>query len=147
MVKFYPWDAIADEEITFAVIVARYQNQYVMVQHKKRDTWEIPGGHREPGETVNKCASRELVEETGAISFDLYQHCIYSVVHSYGTADENESFGGLYYAQITELGELPDLEIGTVRFFDALPENLTYPHIQSYIFEEINKQFIAGKVF
>lgn len=50
-----------------------------MVKHKERDTYEIPGGHREPEETVDFAAERELVEETGAKEYTIKPIAIYSV--------------------------------------------------------------------
>lgn len=40
-----------------------YNNQLVLVRNKRG--WEIPGGHSEPGETVEKSLERELSEEAG----------------------------------------------------------------------------------
>ncbi|MCM1181395.1 MAG: DNA mismatch repair protein MutT [Clostridium sp.] len=44
-VKFY--ESIEDELLRFAVIISKTQNKYVFCKHKDRDTWKIPGGHRE----------------------------------------------------------------------------------------------------
>jgi 8-oxo-dGTP diphosphatase len=64
--------------------------------------------------------------------------CVYSVKRE---KDENisytESFGGLYYAKIYELGELPESEISEVCLFSGLPENLTYAEIQPYLYKKV----------
>ena len=49
-VNFY--DNISDERLKFAVIISRYKGKYVFCKHKERATYEIPGGHREPGEAI-----------------------------------------------------------------------------------------------
>lgn len=50
-VKFY--DEAADELLKFAVIAAVHDGKWVFCKHKERDTFEAPGGHREPGETID----------------------------------------------------------------------------------------------
>ncbi|MFR7445451.1 MAG: NUDIX domain-containing protein [Sellimonas intestinalis] len=47
------------------------------------ETYEVPGGHREAGETIDETARRELYEETGATDFDLFPVCVYSVAAAY----------------------------------------------------------------
>ena len=76
-VKFY--ESIDDELIKFAVIVAKYNGKWIFCKHRERDTLEIPGGHRKPGETVTRTARRELYEETGTLEYTLKPICIYSV--------------------------------------------------------------------
>ena len=68
-VRFY--DSIDDTKLKYAVIVALYQNKWVFCKHKERNTYEIPGGHRERGETIDTAAKRELCEETGALHFTI----------------------------------------------------------------------------
>ena len=42
----------------------------------------------------------------------------------------------LFLAELTKLGVLSDdSEIGTVELFDSIPNELTYPKIQPYLFE------------
>lgn len=131
---FYPTADAAQGHCTFSVIAARYQGQWVFVRHKKRDTWEIPGGHLDPGETAEAAARRELWEETGATDFTLASICSYSV-----TSGEEETFGMLYQAEVHALGPLPDTEIAEVRLFSSLPDKLTYPHIQPLLWEKAKK--------
>lgn len=61
-VKFY--ETVEDELLKFAVIISKTQNKYVFCKHKERNTWEVPGGHREYGENIIDTAKRELYENT-----------------------------------------------------------------------------------
>lgn len=117
-----------------ALICARYNGKWVFCKHKERDTYEIPGGHREDSEDIETTAKRELWEETGAKNFDIYPVCIYSFT----------DYGMLYFAEIRSFGELPPLEIEKIKLFDDMPENLTYPAIQPYLFERV-QEFLATK--
>lgn len=137
-VKFFEWNEIDDNQLKFAVIVAKFKNQLILAKHKDRETWEIPGGHREKGEDIDRTASRELQEETGAIDFDITPICIYSVEKEDNDITKHpvETFGGLYFANVEELGTLPELEIEMVKLFDELPSDLTYPDIQPCLLDK-----------
>lgn len=130
-VKFY--DKVDDGLIKFAVIVSRYKDKWVFCRHRARSTFEIPGGHREEGETVTAAAFRELSEETGAKIFNIYPVCVYSVKEN-GRA---ESFGMLYYAEISEFENELKFEIESIHFFDGIPDEWTYPDIQPKLMEEV----------
>ena len=124
---------VDDALLQFAVIAARYRERWVLCRHKERDTWEIPGGHREIGESITQAAMRELKEETGAVDAALQQISIYGVKRG-----EEVSYGALFFAEITELGELNDeVEIGEVQLFDRLPDALTYPEIQGALYHRV----------
>jgi 8-oxo-dGTP pyrophosphatase MutT (NUDIX family) len=49
-VKFY--DTVNDELLKFAVIISQSNGKWVFCKHKERDTYEVPGGHREAGENI-----------------------------------------------------------------------------------------------
>ena len=68
-VKFY--DTVDDSLLKFAVIISQSNGKWVFCKHKERDTYEVPGGHREAGENILETAKRELQEETGAIKFEI----------------------------------------------------------------------------
>lgn len=135
-VKFY--EEAADEQLKFAVIIARAGDKYVFCKHKDRDTLEIPGGHREPGEAVFDTAKRELYEETGAVDFDIMPICVYSVIRD-GNFDE-ESMGMLYYAEIKSFEKELHSEIEKIVITDKLPEYWTYPDIQPKLLEEAERR-------
>lgn len=131
-VEFY--DINIDKPLKYAVICARYNGKWVFCKHKNRDTYEIPGGHREDREDIETTAKRELWEETGAKNFDICPVCIYSFT----------DYGMLYFAEIRSFEELPPLEIEKIKLFDDMPENLTYPIIQPYLFERV-QEFLGTK--
>lgn len=45
--------------------VAFEGDRFLMVYHPRRDGWEMPGGKVEPGETSERAAARECLEESG----------------------------------------------------------------------------------
>lgn len=126
-------DTVDDSLLRFAVIAARYKDKWVFCRHKKRATWEIPGGHREAGERIADAAMRELREETGASEATLTQISVYGVKQG-----DKITYGALFFAEITALGELdPDFEIGERKLFDRLPDDLTYPEIQGSLYHRV----------
>lgn len=127
VVKFY--ENVEDELLKFAVIIAKSGGKYVFCKHRDRDTWEVPGGHRESGETILDTAKRELYEETGALDFLIEPVGVYSVSAAH-SLDGQESFGMLFYADIRSFeGELHS-EIEKIEITDVMPEQWTYPLIQ-----------------
>ncbi len=48
-----------------AYAIAFDGDRFLMVWHKGREGWEMPGGHVEDGETSAEAATRETVEEAG----------------------------------------------------------------------------------
>ena len=120
-------------KLTYAVIAARYAGIWIFVRHHKRTTLEIPGGHIEKGETAGEAAGRELMEETGAVDFQIECVSTYSVLKNGKTG-----FGRLYLAEIYRLGPVPDTsEIAEVKMMDSLPENLTHPDIQPHLYQRV----------
>ena len=136
-IAFYDLTHGQDALFKYAIIVSRYQNQWIFCKHRERDTWEIPGGHRESGENIEATARRELYEETGAARFRLSPVCVYGVKEESG----GETFGMLYFAEVQEFFALPDFEMERIGFFDAPPEALTYPDIQPALLKKAEETF------
>ena len=136
-VSFY--DKVDDSLLQFAVIISKTSGKWVFCKHKERDTYEVPGGHREPGEDILDTARRELYEETGALDYDIMPICAYSVIHTDHPQAE-ESFGMLYYANIRTFEPELHSEIERVMITEQLVDNWTYPLIQPKLIEEAERR-------
>lgn len=137
-VKFY--DKEEDNLLKFAVVISKANGKWVFCKHKERDTYEAPGGHRENGELIETTAKRELQEETGAIDFTIEPVCVYSVTGKNRVNDTGEeTYGMLYFADITKFEAELHSEMEKVVLFDKLPTEWTYPLIQSLLIAEYER--------
>ncbi|MFS0870283.1 NUDIX domain-containing protein [Paenibacillus xylanilyticus] len=111
----------SDREIAFVIMMAQFQEKYVIVYNNKRNGWEFPGGTCEPGETPLEAACRELYEETGAVRF---------MLEPFGIYEMNGNLGMVYYAAVDQFDsmslELPNYEIGELKLVDALPAGMSF---------------------
>ena len=135
-VKFY--DNVDDNLLKFAVIISKTNGKWVFCKHKKRNTYEIPGGHREMNEAILDTAKRELHEETGAMNFTIKPICVYSVKEK-TRANEIETYGMLYMANIYSFEEIHS-EIEKIIIVDDLIDNWTYPLIQPKLIKKLKKK-------
>ena len=62
-----------------AAVALLRDNDSVLLQHRDNKPelnhaglWVLPGGHREPSETIEQCAKREFLEETAYRCTDLH---------------------------------------------------------------------------
>ncbi|WP_461638349.1 NUDIX hydrolase [Labilibaculum euxinus] len=136
IVKFLDAFTVPGEKLKYSIVCSRYQNNWIFVRHRLRETWEMPAGHIEKNESALAAAKRELYEETGATHFGLRTVCDYSC----DWQGEIKS-GRIFFANIQQLGKLPELEIAEVKLFKNLPRELTYPDIQNLVFERV-KEFL-----
>ncbi len=114
---FHQMGTVEENLLKYAVICARYQGKWIFCRHKDRETWELPGGHIEPGETALEAARRELYEETGALDADITPVGIYKLF----------DYGLLCFAEVKTLSIIPaDSEIAEIRMLATTPEPLTY---------------------
>ena len=130
-IKLFDLGYCDESEYTRVVCVSKYKGKYVFCYNKKRNGWEIPGGHIEEGETWEEAAKREMYEETGATKIEVTPISIYKI----------STFGLLCYCEILEMDELPkEFEMEKILFSDSLPDNLTYPESFKLYFDTVNKK-------
>lgn len=134
-VNFY--DTIDDALLKFAVIISKHDGKWVFCKHKERNTYEVPGGHREHNEQISETAKRELEEETGAIQYTISPVCVYSVIGKNRVNQTGEeTYGMLFFADIQMFESELHSEIESVCLFEKLPTEWTYPLIQPLLIEE-----------
>ena len=123
--------------LKFAVIIAKTNGKWIFCKHKERNTYELPGGHREYSESILETAKRELNEETGAVDFDIKPICVYSVKGKTRVSenDDEESYGMLFIANILSFEEIHS-EIEKIIICDNLIDKWTYPSIQPKLIQE-----------
>ncbi|HBA49895.1 MAG TPA: AAA family ATPase [Lachnospiraceae bacterium] len=117
----YPAGWLSD--IGFVVIFANYQGKWVYSWHKRRGSFEHPGGHVEQGETAMEAARRELYEETGITDCDMMPLWDYEQRWGDGVGKNN---GRVFYAKVRSLGKMPESEMSHIELFESVPENYTY---------------------
>ncbi|MBU3143810.1 NUDIX domain-containing protein [Clostridium sp. CF012] len=135
-IEFYELGKIDEENLKFAVISALYQGKWIYVRENQSTSWEIPGGHREIGENIEATARRELFEETGAKKFNIKPVCEYSICNFSMDNSNEKSYGRLFFSEVEEIGDLPISEISEIKLFDRLPDNLTYPELNSLMYKK-----------
>ena len=128
--RILPAHSLDESELTYVVIAAREKGEWVFVRHGERSSWEMPAGHIEKGESADQAALRELREETGAMNSSLNYLCDYLV----SVAGKSES-GRLYGADILERKLTLEHEIVELRLGTELPSLLTYPEVQTVLFQ------------
>ncbi len=116
--------------LVFVSLVLRDDQGRILLQRRGDfDVWGLPGGSLEMGETLEACARRELLEESGLIAGALSLVGVYSepeYAYTYPNGDQTQQFticlqgqvnGGTLYADGVESLDL--------RFFS--PDEIPYP--------------------
>ncbi|MFP4456952.1 MAG: NUDIX domain-containing protein [Halanaerobiales bacterium] len=121
-----------DKNIHFVIIAANYRNseKWVFVRKKDSQTWELPAGHKEKGESVLETAKRELFEETGAKEYNIEVLSDYTLI-----SEGKRGVGRIFLAIINKLGPLPNSEIEEIDIKKNLPKPHTYENLQQQILD------------
>ncbi len=142
-VLFYPWSEQVERRfgsrLKIALVMTRYHGKWLFIKNKYRQTWELPGGHREFRENIGITACRELYEETGATEFSVYPVAVYGVpVDNERSRGPMTNFGGLFYARVKTLGDLPPYETMSMKLWDTLPrEPYSFPPVLEAVYQYV----------
>ena len=134
-VRFY--EEAEDRLLKFAVIITKSKGKWVFCKHWERETYEVPGGHREEEENIEDTARRELYEETGLIADELHLWRVFSgpqTHYVYPNGDEVSNIDLVFVCRKYH-GEMKrqESEVAELKFFDLdeIPENISPPIAQA----------------
>ena len=96
LVSFTPTKYIT-EPLKFAVMIAKYQESFLLVYNRFRVCWELPGGLIDEGESAQEAAVRELFEETGQKALNE------RLLGRLEVSGKSTTVGTLYGCKVTEL--------------------------------------------
>lgn len=133
-VRICSLDEVTDAAIKYVVVCVRHEGQWLLVRHRDRDTWEMPGGHIESNETPIEAAHRELFEEAGVKAGVLLPVCNF-----FAQDDKGYAYGRLFYATVAKLCELPSFEMAERHLFKEWTAKTTYSHIYDMLVQEVTK--------
>lgn len=121
------------------------KNKRILLQHRTdNNTWGLPGGIIEPGETMEEAAIRETKEETGLTCKNLKLFNIYSgkqLQYEYPNGDKVYNVSIAYLcSKYSGKIKIDNIESKDVRFFKIkeIPKKILPP--QKLIIEDIKKQ-------
>ncbi|RAZ73470.1 NUDIX hydrolase [Planococcus halotolerans] len=119
-----------------SVAIILNKNKEVLLQHRKfpKNSWGLPGGLMELGESTEEVARREVFEETGLKINKLNLINVYSGKQNHLKAENGDEFFVVTVAYYTEEfeGELIIDEAESINFeffsFDEIPKEIVDNH-------------------
>nr|WP_232117993.1 NUDIX hydrolase [Luteimonas sp. XNQY3] len=110
-------------EASFALVLARRGRDVLLVHNRRRGVWELPGGWIDSGESAERCASRELAEESGQKT-DRLNLCAWMLLERAKGRGSERIAGKIFAANLTDSAAfLVTGEIERIGYWrpDALP--------------------------
>ncbi|MFC7063915.1 RNA deprotection pyrophosphohydrolase [Halobacillus seohaensis] len=112
-------------------VICRFENQWLLTKHKNRGL-EFPGGKVERGETADRAAVREVLEETGAEVDQLNYVGQYYVAGKGGTVIKN-----VYFATVSRLLDQHHyFETEGPVLLDQLPQSIKSNSLYSFMMKD-----------
>ncbi|MNP43058.1 NUDIX domain protein [compost metagenome] len=108
-----------DHPLTHALVIAKYEDKYLLLYNRWRKEWEVPGGMIDKGESCRECAVRELFEETnqqpGAI--------VFNGLMKFNLHTGKTEYGALYSVRLDQVTEFTENnEAVRITFWNGIDE-------------------------
>jgi 8-oxo-dGTP pyrophosphatase MutT (NUDIX family) len=107
--------------VEHALVVLQQSDAVLLVFHRLRNDWELPGGRIEGGETARTAAARELLEETGYVAATL---SLRGVAHSTRPPDGRDDFAAVFTGtsgQVVASSAVPNEEVAAITWWGGSP--------------------------
>jgi len=112
-------------------VICKYKNQWLLTKHRTRGL-EFPGGKVEIGESAEEAATREVMEETGAIIKELKYVAQYFVTGKNGNVIKN-----VYFAEIERLDiQSTYYETDGPQLIDVIPDDVKQNKFYSFMMKD-----------
>ncbi|MFD3735917.1 NUDIX hydrolase [Streptomyces sp. NPDC058632] len=107
-----------DAPLPVALVALWHGHRVLMVFNRFRQTWELPGGQIDPGETPRQAAARELLEETNHVPDG--QFCFVGFASFTLAPDQRAEYGALFTGRAADVSQLfqPNDEVEAIRWWD-----------------------------
>lgn len=105
------FDDIPDSLKLKAHAVCLHQGKMLLVHHSEWNIWGIPGGTRDPGESIEETLKREILEETNCKMIDSRPIAYQKVV---GVDGKIHHYGLQYFCNVVPLGDFEDDPAGNI---------------------------------
>ncbi|MEU9879065.1 NUDIX hydrolase [Streptomyces phaeochromogenes] len=106
-----------DAPLPLSLVALWHHDSVLLVFDRRRQTWELPGGVIEPGESPRQAAARELLEETGQKADEPSQFAGYAKFML--QPDERVEYGALFIGNVTRPEPFRDNEeVSAFRWWD-----------------------------
>jgi 8-oxo-dGTP pyrophosphatase MutT (NUDIX family) len=120
-----------DAPLRCALVALWYGERVLMVFDRFRQSWELPGGRIDPGESSRQAAARELLEESSHMPDGRLRFVGYAGFTL--TPDQRAEYGALFSGHSAGVSEFqPNDEIAAIRWWDfqeTLPGRVQPPDV------------------
>lgn len=118
---------LGKNKLKYVVVVAECDGNLVFCKHNQRESYDIPGGHIEPGESAKDAAIRELYEETGIKDiFSISDVGTYYAHHLEN--NDNGAYGEIFFVRARKMPDNPpcDFEMKETKLFSLSTDKNTF---------------------